>query len=40
METIDQMTRGLDDVTGLLELAVEEDDEETLNETVAELDQL
>jgi len=34
------MTRGLDDVTGLLELAVEEDDEETLNDTVAELDQL
>ncbi|QWA12041.1 peptide chain release factor 2 [Sodalis ligni] len=40
VETIDQMTRGLDDVSGLLELAVEEDDEETLNDTVAELDQL
>ncbi|NDL64144.1 peptide chain release factor 2 [Acerihabitans arboris] len=40
VDTIDQMTRGLDDVSGLLELAVEEDDEETLNDTIAELDQL
>ncbi|TKI03796.1 peptide chain release factor 2 [Martelella alba] len=40
VDTIDQMTRGLDDVAGLLELAVEEDDEDTFNETQAELDQL
>ncbi len=29
------MTQGLDDVSGLLELAVEADDEETFNEAVA-----
>ncbi|WP_131867726.1 peptide chain release factor 2 [Biostraticola tofi] len=40
VDTIDQMTQGLDDVAGLLELAVEEDDEDTFNETQAELDQL
>lgn len=40
VDTIDQMTRGLADVSGLLEMAVEEDDEETLNDTIAELDQL
>jgi peptide chain release factor 2 len=34
------LTRGLADVSGLLEMAVEEDDEETLNDTIAELDQL
>ncbi|KNC89660.1 peptide chain release factor 2 [Trabulsiella odontotermitis] len=34
------MSQGLDDVSGLLELAVEADDEETFNEAVAELDQL
>lgn len=31
------MSQGLDDVTGLLELAVEEDDAETFNDAVAEL---
>lgn len=40
VETLDQMSQGLDDVAGLLELAVEADDEETFNEAVAELDQL
>lgn len=32
--------RGLEDVAGLLDLAVEADDEETFNEAVAELDTL
>lgn len=32
------MKQGLEDVSGLLELAVEADDEETFNEAVAELD--
>ncbi|ATG02323.1 MULTISPECIES: peptide chain release factor 2 [Enterobacteriaceae] len=40
VETLDQMTQGLEDVSGLLELAVEADDEETFNETIAELDVL
>ncbi|MNM08171.1 Peptide chain release factor 2 [compost metagenome] len=40
METIDQLEQGGEDVTGLLELAVEADDEETFTEAVAELDQL
>ncbi len=40
VETIDQLTQGRDDVTGLLELAVEADDEETFEETIAELDVL
>lgn len=40
METIDQLEQGGEDVAGLLELAVEADDEETFNEAVAELDQL
>ena len=40
METLDLMTQGLEDVSGLLELAVEADDEETFNEAVAELDVL
>ncbi|KYQ97938.1 peptide chain release factor 2 [Serratia plymuthica] len=40
VETIDQLEQGGEDVTGLLELAVEADDEETFNEAVAELDQL
>lgn len=31
------MKQGLEDVSGLLELAVEADDEETFNEAVAEL---
>ena len=40
MDTLDQMSQGLEDVSGLLELAVEADDEETFNEAVAELDVL
>jgi len=40
VETIDQLEQGGEDVTGLLELAVEADDEETFTEAVAELDQL
>ncbi len=40
VETLDQMTQGLEDVQGLLELAVEADDEETFNEAVTELDVL
>ncbi len=32
------MSQGLEDVAGLLDLAVEADDEETFNEAVAELD--
>lgn len=38
VSTIDQLVQGMDDVTGLLELAIEADDEETFNEAVAELD--
>ncbi|ERK12592.1 Peptide chain release factor 2 [Pantoea sp. AS-PWVM4] len=38
--TLDQMYQGLEDVQGLLELAVEADDEETFNDTIAELDVL
>lgn len=34
------MEQGCEDVTGLLELAVEAEDEDTFNETVVELDQL
>lgn len=40
VDTLDQMTQRLDDVSGLLELAVEADDEETFNEAVAELNTL
>lgn len=40
VETIDQLEQGLEDVSGLLELAIEADDEETFNEAVAELDVL
>ncbi|KAF0858482.1 peptide chain release factor 2 [Mixta calida B021323] len=40
VETLDQMSQGLEDVTGLLDLAVEAEDEETFNEAVAELDGL
>lgn len=40
VETIDQLTQGRDDVSGLLELAIEADDEETFNEAVEELDVL
>ncbi len=35
--TIDQLEKGLDDVAGLLELALEAEDEETFNETLTEL---
>ncbi len=40
VETIDELLQGAEDVTGLLELAIEADDEDTFNETVAELDAL
>ncbi|MEN4620989.1 peptide chain release factor 2 [Pantoea agglomerans] len=40
VQTLDQMSQGLDDVQGLLELAVEAEDEETFDEAVAELDVL
>ncbi|MDK3008649.1 peptide chain release factor 2 [Providencia rettgeri] len=40
VETIDQMVQGLEDVEGLLELAVEADDEDTFNEAGAELELL
>ncbi|WPM84388.1 peptide chain release factor 2 [Apirhabdus apintestini] len=40
VDTLDQMSRGLEDVSGLLDLAVEAEDEETFNEAVAELDEL
>ncbi|AML57171.1 Peptide chain release factor 2 [Serratia rubidaea] len=40
VETIDGLQQGEEDVLGLLELAVEADDEETFNEAVVELDQL
>ncbi len=33
VDTLDQMKQGLEDVSGLLELAVEADDEETFNES-------
>ncbi|MFB6326475.1 peptide chain release factor 2 [Pantoea deleyi] len=40
VQTLEQMSQGLEDVQGLLELAVEAEDEETFNEAVAELDVL
>lgn len=40
VNTIDELDQGLEDVEGLLELAVEADDEETFNEAVAELSTL
>ncbi|MBN9930022.1 peptide chain release factor 2 [Pantoea agglomerans] len=40
VQTLDQMSQGLEDVQGLLELAVEAEDEETFDEAVAELDVL
>ncbi|PJG85102.1 peptide chain release factor 2 [Conservatibacter flavescens] len=40
VETIRSLDQGLEDVEGLLELAVEAEDEETFNEAVAELDEL
>lgn len=38
--TFDHLAQGLEDVSGLLELAIEADDEETFNEAIAELDSL
>ncbi len=40
VETFDLLAQGLDDVSGLVELAVEADDEETFNEAVVELETL
>ncbi|MGL9734027.1 MAG: peptide chain release factor 2 [Symbiopectobacterium sp.] len=40
VDTIDQMTEGLEDVSDLLELAVEEDDEKTFNDTITDVDAL
>ncbi|MFT4464691.1 MAG: peptide chain release factor 2 [Sodalis sp. (in: enterobacteria)] len=40
VETIDKLTQGVEDVSGLLDLAVEEDDEETFLEAQSELDGL
>ncbi|MEZ8189598.1 peptide chain release factor 2 [Vibrio sp. 1F279] len=40
VETIDQLDQGVEDVDGLLELAVEEEDQETFDEIVPELAEL
>jgi len=40
IETLDTLTQGLDDVEGLVELAVEAEDEDTFNEAEAELAEL
>nr|WP_282557314.1 MULTISPECIES: peptide chain release factor 2 [Providencia] len=40
VDTIDQLDQGMEDVQGLLELAIEADDEDTFNEAGAELEQL
>ncbi|WP_258576605.1 peptide chain release factor 2 [Candidatus Pantoea persica] len=40
VQTLDKMSQGLEDVQGLLELAVEAEDEETFDEAVTELDLL
>ncbi|WP_410678742.1 peptide chain release factor 2 [Avibacterium paragallinarum] len=40
VNTINNLQQGLDDVDGLLELAIEAEDEATFNEAVAELDEL
>lgn len=40
IETLDTLTQGLDDVEGLIELAVEAEDEDTFNEAEAELAEL
>ena len=40
VDTIKSLEQGLEDVEGLLELAIEAEDEETFNEAVAELDEL
>ena len=37
VETIDQLEQGVEDVDGLLELAVEENDQETFDEIEPEL---
>lgn len=40
VKTIDDMDSGLEDIEGLLELAIEEDDEETFNDASTELNDL
>ncbi|MGK2946340.1 MAG: peptide chain release factor 2 [Candidatus Malihini olakiniferum] len=40
VDTIDQMIQGLEDVSGLFELAVEEHDKEALNDTITEVNAL
>lgn len=40
VETIDKLDQGTEDVEGLLELAIEAEDEDTFNEAQAELDEL
>ncbi|GAB6261493.1 peptide chain release factor 2 [Photobacterium sp. R1] len=40
VETIDQLDQGVEDVEGLLELAIEENDQETFDEIGPELDEL
>ncbi len=40
MKTIDDMDSGLEDIEGLVELAIEEEDEETFNDASTELDDL
>ncbi|MCL1049940.1 peptide chain release factor 2 [Shewanella abyssi] len=40
VKTIDDMDSGLEDIQGLVELAIEEDDEETFNDASTELDDL
>ncbi len=40
VETIDALIQGLDDISGLLDLAIEDNDEETFYEVVAELTKL
>ncbi|QDE30003.1 peptide chain release factor 2 [Shewanella polaris] len=40
VKTIDDMDTGLEDIEGLLELAIEEDDEETFNDAATELESL
>ena len=40
VDTIKNLEQGLEDVEGLLELAIEAEDEETFNEAVAESDEL
>lgn len=40
VDTIKKLDQGLEDVDGLLELAIEGEDEQTFNEAVAELDEL